>query len=175
MSDQNNTHDSIQIVKALTEVSTSVATTSIGVAELRSDVKDLDRDVRARMENLDRSHQELRLGIEKDAESRDLLINLLQEERDDRRKATAQDRETSIEVRKEAREDVKEWRGMFTGAFSAVWDKGGQWLILGVVLIFLALLNQQLDLGLPFFDLITGGDTGGDVSTTPILPTPPVP
>lgn len=155
----SDNNDSLQVVKALTEVSGAVATTSVGVAELRSEVKDFDRDMRARVDNLDRSHQELRLTLSKDIESRDILIRLLKEEREERRQITALDRTTSQEVRKEARADMKEQQALLRSAAQAVWAKGGQWLVLGLVLIILSLLNKELGLGLPFFDLIAGKDT----------------
>lgn len=88
----------------------------------------LDRkEVLARLENLDRSVQELQLTLQQAEESRkrewELVQKLLSEERAERR-------EGALEVKVEQ----KERRSLIVGSVKAVWDKGGQWIVAAICL-----------------------------------------
>jgi hypothetical protein len=125
----------------------------------------------AKLDNFDRSIQELRFLIEQQEKR---LITLVEEERKDRRAAVADGKEAvehseqgahalakklieaELSSRKEAIVDQREKRNLLVGGFKAIWDKGGQWVVAAVCLYLVLMFKTCSGTG---FDLskIFGG------------------
>jgi len=105
------------------------------------------RNLVAKVENIDRSVQELALALESDQKLRTAEIEWIKE--------LVEERKTDLATAKELEQknkDVK--REMLKSVGKAVWEKGGQWLVFGLVAIILIGLNQALGLGIPFLKLL---------------------
>ena len=94
----------------------------------KTTAESLDRkELLARLENLDRSIQEMLLTIQQAEIARkrewDMVRELLGEERLERREGV-----------KQVVEEKKEKRSQVVAAVQAIWEKGGQWIVAAICL-----------------------------------------
>lgn len=124
---------------------------------LRDDVKSLNtrieleqKGVAAKLDNFDRSIQELALTMLQAEVARkreyDLIQRLMDEDRSFGRTIVQDDlkNKTEKDIRKE--EDTKEKRQYFVNAIKSVWDKGGHYIVMAICLIIVLKLQSCTNL-----------------------------
>lgn len=169
---EHSTDALIRSTEAVVRLEGSVAGLAKDMSEHRGEERAQWNTILAKLDNCDRSVQELRFVIEQQEKR---LIAQVEEERKDRRLAVADGQKAAdqseqgahalvkkliddeLGARKLAREDQKEKRNLLVGAAKAIWEKGGQWVVAAVCLYLVLTLKTCGGSG---FDLskILGGN-----------------
>lgn len=142
--------------EAMTHLNASVSSLTQDYAEGRKAAREASATVAAKLDNLDRSVAELKLSEEKAESARQAelkrIYDLLGEERRDRREAVSEGRDgergareqQSEVLRRLVQEEMHDRRGqrdqnkdILVSATKAMWDKGGQWIVLSVAFLIM--------------------------------------
>lgn len=128
----------IRSTEAMVRLEAAFAEQTKEIAAQHSEERSTWNSAFAKLDNCDRSVQELRFVIEQQEKR---LIEQVEEERKDRRAAV-----------KAERMDQKENRNMVIHTAQAIWEKGGQWVVAAVCLYLVLTIRQCSPAG---FDLST--------------------